>query len=889
MNFDNKKFGSIYRVAKFIGYSETEINNTRIMNDLYDGLSNIEEIIYHDLEFEVRISSGEPPVRRIYYMESLFTFYENYVSKEKLTNEIGLSSEQIYIIENSLNVKSVKLGERLNQIYFKGNNLSMICRHYNFSKFTDSFLILKATSLRISLTQEKITKFEEELNVIINVFLGQEFINSYFFFYYLHNILIRYKYPSNIYSDVLSKLVNAETIFCQELLKKYNKNLEITFYAIADKIFISRNDFIRMMELEKYRSVEEICNQLRLDKSEVFKSLFNIGYIDKYNSILIFNDKVKKTNLGLYIHSSLVEEIFFDNYFSDDQVDDLIAKNISLFNEKDIKYISYNSKNYIHVEAYKKLYYIIKASNDDYIYINEVLELKEVNSLIDVSKIRKSRFQQQLSKLIMPECLISYDYIRHKKLCRLPKVFSKAKVTKFFKELVKKEDLCSEFNISAENVELIIQKCDVKCYRFLKECISNLYNFKEFNSKMFISDDEKFVSIKVISKRFYGKSFVNNSFELNLANSIKKVGENIISFKKLEKPMFDIKDSCVVEYLYNLSEFEEFFNKLIPFDYVVDKLQIQAINLTLNLKKLKIEPVILGNATDKFIYKDLVKVIKTFVEANKKPLTYVEFAEKNNCVTLSSVEEKLKISKKISSQLIKNNKIKIICKYNGVYLINRENLEELIEEKQLFLDQMENVYITYTGIEKLYGKSFAKKIPKHNGAKGINLDKREIPLIAKDIYLKNNYIYRRDEVYRVWKKSHEYEELNSVTINDHFENFKNKVENVFKVNFTEKQQSSKKLWYEYVQHLLIKMNLCDKRRENHRINQLAYNTREIFSKFSDEIFNYSSQEINKIYLDDKSLVKVTYKQDFYSFLKSLYRSFLLKKKYPVFKIDKSRK
>lgn len=79
--------------------------------------------------------------------------------------------------------------------------------------------------------------------------------------------------------------------------------------------------------------------------------------------------------------------------------------------------------------------------------------------------------------------------------------------------------------------------------------------------------------------------------------------------------------------------------------------------------------------------------------------------------------------------------------------------------------------------------------------------------------------------------------MNSMSIEDPFEDFLFKVEQVLNIKFTKTQQNTKLLWYQYVEKYLLRTRMSDKNRITFLTNQFARCTEIIFTTFNKEIYS----------------------------------------------------
>jgi len=134
---------------------------------------------------------------------------------------------------------------------------------------------------------------------------------------------------------------------------------------------------------------------------------------------------------------------------------------------------------------------------------------------------------------------------------------------------------------------------------------------------------------------------------------------------------------------------------------------------------------------------------------------------------------------------------------------------------------------------------------------------------------------KKNEIDDLWADYKLYLDMNSMSVEDPFEDFVFKVEQVLNVEFTKKQHNTKLLWYQYVEKFFLRTRLSDKNRIIFQTNQFARCTEIIFTIFNKEIYSYSGKEINSKFLNDTSDIRRSYQGDFYYFLKQMLETFAM--------------
>src|SRR5699024_8317483 len=204
---------------------------------------------------------------------------------------------------------------------------------------------------------------------------------------------------------------------------------------------------------------------------------------------------------------------------------------------------------------------------------------------------------------------------------------------------------------------------------------------------------------------------------------------------------------------------------------------------------------------------------------------------------------------------------------------NQDQVQDLHAEQERLIDKYNKNYYTAKQIQAKYSDSFAQYIKGSEDKVRIKVTKVDPPLLLISYFGVQMKLYEKNEIDGLWEDYKQYLDMNSISMEDPFEDFVYKVEQVLNVKFTKNQQNTKLIWYQYVQKFLINTRMSDKTRIIFQTNQFARCTEIIFSIFNKEIYSYSGKEINNKFLNDNLNVKRSYQRDFYYFLKKMLETF----------------
>ncbi len=398
-------------------------------------------------------------------------------------------------------------------------------------------------------------------------------------------------------------------------------------------------------------------------------------------------------------------------------------------------------------------------------------------------------------------------------------------------------------------------------------------------------DIKDYMTLYQIAEEKYNKDPNNEYFINQLKASILDLPtECKIPMIDLEKGYHDKKYNRTVKKLYLKEDVDCFFRSYVPKKYLISKLSKRVSNYTVYKYYNKLNPheIILGGKLDIFVSQKVSRELNEIidkVEGNGqwgwRSYVFEEYKNKKGYLSFEEVMKKLNCTYATTQRLIKEKMLEVSEQYGDRLLFNKVQVSKLHSEQQKLIEIYKSNYYTSKEIQKKFSDSFAQYIKGSEDKVRIKLTKVSPPLLLVSYFGVQMKLYKKNEIDSLWEDYKLYLDMNSVSLDEPFEDFIYKVEQVLNVKFTTNQQNTKSLWYQYVEKFLINTRMTDKSRIIFQTNQFARCTELIFTIFDKEIYSYSGEEINKKFLNDRIDIRRSYQRDIYTFLKQMLESFSL--------------
>lgn len=388
------------------------------------------------------------------------------------------------------------------------------------------------------------------------------------------------------------------------------------------------------------------------------------------------------------------------------------------------------------------------------------------------------------------------------------------------------------------------------------------------------------IAVKKFNKKPNSEYFINR-----LKESIKSLPKDCkITKMDLEKSYFDEKYGQTVKELYSKENIDYFFKNYVSKKTFFEQLEKHVNRGTVlkYYKKLNPDEVILGGYSDIFISKnvsiELTEIIK-MVADNKvwgwRAYAFKQYKNQNGYFSSDEVMQILNCTNATIKILVKEKFLVISEHYGDRMLFNKEQVNELHFEQKRLIDKYNNHYYTAKQIQEKYSDAFAQYIKGSEDKVRIKVTKVAPPPLLISYFGVQMKLYEKDEIDDLWEDYKLYLDMNTMSIEDPYDDFVYKVEQVLNIKFMKSQENTKLLWYQYVEKFLLGTRMSDKTRIIFQTNQFARCTEIIFATFNQEIYSYSGNEINGKFLNDILNIRRSYQGDFYRFLKKMLETFAM--------------
>ncbi|MGW9019041.1 DNA-binding protein [Priestia megaterium] len=401
-------------------------------------------------------------------------------------------------------------------------------------------------------------------------------------------------------------------------------------------------------------------------------------------------------------------------------------------------------------------------------------------------------------------------------------------------------------------------------------------------------DSNNYTNIYEIAEKRFNQKPSNSYFINNLRRNILNLPSNYkIKIIKLSDKCYEEKYKKNIQEIYFKADVERFFQDWIFKSDLIKELRELVSNHTIYkyYKKLNLVEVNMGNKLDVFILKTDAEKLKSTIDIVKtdgrnwgmRTYNFEQYKERLGYLSFKEVMDKLKCTSETVRKLIKENSLGVADEYGERQLFNEKEVD-IIQNIQVHLtEHYTKNYYSSKQIQEKYNNSFAHYVQGGEDKVRRKIDKVNPPTLLISYYGVQMKLYKKDQIDSLWRDYKLYRDMNSVSIEDPFQDFLYKVEHVLHVKFTKRQYNTKQLWYQFVERFFIKTRISDKSRIVFETNQFARCTELIFEVFDREIYSYSEKDINQKFLNDTLQIRRSYQRYFYRFLKQIIDTFSLKK------------
>lgn len=394
-----------------------------------------------------------------------------------------------------------------------------------------------------------------------------------------------------------------------------------------------------------------------------------------------------------------------------------------------------------------------------------------------------------------------------------------------------------------------------------------------------------YMSIYEIAVEKFNKKLSNDYFINKLKESMQKLPpECKITKIDLENNYLDEKYGRTVKELYLKENIDYFFSNYIDKFILFDQLEKYVNRGTIfkYYKKLNPDEVILGGNLDVFIPLDAsieltetIKIVEGKGVWGWRAHVFEKYKNQHSYYSFEEVKQKLNCTNATINRLIKEKFLVVSGQYEDRLLFDQEHVRELHFEQNMLIDKYNNHYYTAKQIQAKYSDAFAQYIKGSEDKVRIKVTKIAPPPLLVSYFGVQMKLYEKDEIDNLWGDYKLYLDMNIMSIEDPYDDFVYKVGQVLNIKFTQSQENTKLLWYQYVEKFLLKTRMSDKTRIIFQTNQFARCTEIIFATFNQEIYSYSGKYINNEFLNDTLNIRRSYQRDFYHFLKQMLESFAI--------------
>ncbi|MDQ0888951.1 hypothetical protein QFZ81_004039 [Paenibacillus sp. V4I9] len=470
------------------------------------------------------------------------------------------------------------------------------------------------------------------------------------------------------------------------------------------------------------------------------------------------------------------------------------------------------------------------------------------------------------------------------------KVFYNHAILKLFiKDYISRNDAIQMVKVSLQTFDGYIKLFKINMIVLGNSNDLKYYPRKEIRklAEEILFDMNLYVSIYEIAEVYFQKSTPN--FIIDLRSNIKKLSEGYFNFKavNLTGKFHDKKTGRYINTVYSRSAVENFFNTHISKQEIKDlwSIAVNEKNMNKQFVELRINTIVLGKSPNaqfysKKDYQTLVDVVEGDIEKIKNRRIGIIIKEETIYYTRMQAMIVLNLNRKVFLQL-ENTIFPIIGFSTNAPFFEKTVIDDFHNKMQIELEEIYESYYTTEEIKDKYHNRFFNVL-RHRPTEKVVIGIKEIPnYLSKSLKTNGAFAYNKIDVDNFWDTYNEMMIINSVTMDDPYEEFIYKVEQLLGMNFSKDQLLTKRLWYENVEKVLINSRNNNKRELIHVFVKITKRFVEVFKK---EIFDYTSIELNECFLNPNGTIPRNHQKQFYNFILRLNEAFLSQNKPMPFQI-----
>lgn len=459
-------------------------------------------------------------------------------------------------------------------------------------------------------------------------------------------------------------------------------------------------------------------------------------------------------------------------------------------------------------------------------------------------------------------------------------LYNLSDVKNFLENYISRIDAMELLNVSLLTFDKYINEHSIKVIQFGNSMQYKYYLGEDIKklSEGSSYDKELHMTIYDIARKYFQRVMPN--FIIELRNNIRKHLNESITEIKLTGKIHNVKSGRYIYSVYLMSEviqfFDNHFSKIKVLELLSQIANKNKVQMVME-KYSDITIIPLGKNLNSIFYTKAD--FKKLYEAAKNENELIESGKKDSL----KVGEKVYYSKKRSMEILKLgikvfNKIEgkelpIFYKLENVKFFDAKDIDMFLEKLKLDLDEINNNYYTIEQIKEKYSKQYIAVLKNKNN---MEIEYKKLSVFLKN-WLQSNggHVYKKNDVDSNWDLYFKKVTLSKISMENPFDEFVYKVEQVLNLKFPHNLAITKKLWYENVEKSLIKSN-----RSNIRglIHLFVNTTESILDIFKKEIFYYTTKEINNRFLNQNNSVSRTQQRQIYRFIRLVVETFNLQNK-----------
>lgn len=387
---------------------------------------------------------------------------------------------------------------------------------------------------------------------------------------------------------------------------------------------------------------------------------------------------------------------------------------------------------------------------------------------------------------------------------------------------------------------------------------------------------------KKSKKRFPRRAL--NSVINNIQND--NISE-MLGYKELEIPLYFKDISLPQQHVFIRQKVFNFFEDHVTVNDVLKELSMGRSNLLSLLQSINIKIYTLyGSSHDgKFISKSdydyLQKYRKVITHGGsgiyaKRNNKYIEYKEKY--YTKSQVRDYLSLHYDQIDAVLDQYKLKPIevlqCTLNEnivkpVYFYAKDDVHALIEEQKSLKRIYQQKYYTIKEIKSIMGNNISTSNFLYSYTLRKNIQLTKCPILLLNVLEKGHgtNLFKKEDVHQYLLEYETNKNLTSIEMDNPFDEFIYKTEQILQVSFSKQLDKTKDLWYQYARKQLHK---ATRSQISIYINQLAKISLCLADSLTKEIYNYPSPFLNKLFFEETSDIPRTYQCILYHFCREVH-------------------